>query len=233
MIVVSGLQYTIYGCLAASLSTQMIAIYSLSYLTAGLVYLPPGIGGVVAAYSTGKLLDYEYRIIARKHGLPVSKSDNDITTFPIEEARLRSVFYFMAVSSIATAGYGWALHNRTSIAAPIIMQFITGGSLVAFSVICGSLLTDWNPQRSATVQASSNLVRCALGAAGVAALQPMIDAIGTGWCFTVFAMLGVLCIPLLLLLRIRGRSWRKGLSTDPNPTMAPIDHLEKAETHPV
>ncbi|KAL9033781.1 MAG: hypothetical protein Q9214_007346, partial [Letrouitia sp. 1 TL-2023] len=149
----------------------MIVTYSIDYLTAGLVYLPSGISGILAAYLTGKLLDYEYRRTAQKYGLTVSKSTNEITNFPIEEARLHSVFYFITISTIATVGYGWTLQARTHIAAPIVMQSITGGTPVAIFVICGGLLTDLNPDRSATVQASYNLIRCALGGAGVAIIQ--------------------------------------------------------------
>ena len=209
VIVVGGLQYMIFGCLAASLSAQMIAIYSLNYLTAGLVYLPSGIGGILAAYLTGKLLDYEYRRTAQKHGLPISKSSGKIPDFPIEEARLHSVFYFVIISAIATVGYGWTLQARTHIAGPVVMQFITGGMSVAIFVVCGGLLTDLNPDRSATVQASYNLIRCALGGAGVALLQIISDTVGTGWCFTIYAAFGVLCLPMLLLLRQRGHCWRK------------------------
>ena len=209
VILAGGLQYMIFGCLAASLSAQMISIYSLSYLTAGLVYLPSGIGGILAAYLTGKLLDYEYRRTARRHGLPVSKSSNEITEFPIEEARLYSAFYFIIISAIATIGYGWTLQARTHVAGPIVMQFVTGGMSVAIFVICGGLLTDLNPDRSATVQASYNLVRCALGGAGVSILQLISDTVGIGWCFTIYAAFGVLCLPLLLILKQRGHRWRK------------------------
>lgn len=52
--VIGGTFYTGFSCLAASLSTICIDLYDLSYLEAGLVYLPAGIGGIVAAYSTGK-----------------------------------------------------------------------------------------------------------------------------------------------------------------------------------
>ena len=211
VIVVGGMQYMIFGCLAASLSTQMIAIYSLDYLTAGLVYMPSGIGGILAAFLTGKLLDYEYRRTAQKYGLPVSKSSNEIKDFPIEEARLYSVFYFITINAIATVGYGWTLQARTHIAGPVIMQLITGGMSVAIFVICGGLLTDLNPDRSATVQASYNLIRCALGGAGVAVLQIISDAVGNGWCFAIYAAFGVLCVPLLLLLRQRGQCWRKSI----------------------
>ncbi|KAL8787815.1 MAG: hypothetical protein Q9213_002002 [Squamulea squamosa] len=51
---VGGIFYTVYSCLAASLSTICIDLYDLNYLEAGLVYLPAGIGGILAAYSTGK-----------------------------------------------------------------------------------------------------------------------------------------------------------------------------------
>ena len=208
VILFGGLQYMIFGCLAASLSAQMIEIYSLTYLTAGLVYLPAGIGGMISAYFTGKLLDYEYRLVAVRHGLPSCKSKNDISNFPIEQARLRSVFYIIVISSLATAGYGWTLHTKAHIAVPIVMQFVTGAASVAIFVVCGSFLTDLNFTRSATVQASYNLVRCALGALGVAVLQPLTDAIGIGWCFTFYAAVGVLCIPLLLVVKFRGHRWR-------------------------
>ena len=62
VILVGGIKYTVWGCLAASLSTQFIDVYALSYLTAGLAYLPAGSGGILAAFLTGKLLDRDYRI---------------------------------------------------------------------------------------------------------------------------------------------------------------------------
>ncbi|KAL8684624.1 MAG: hypothetical protein Q9224_006227, partial [Gallowayella concinna] len=49
---VGGIFYTVFGCLAASLSTICIKLYDLDYLEAGLVYLPAGVGGILAAYST-------------------------------------------------------------------------------------------------------------------------------------------------------------------------------------
>ena len=208
VLMVGGLQYTIFGCLAASLSAQMIHLYSLNYLTAGLLYLPSGVGGIIAAYLNGRLLNYDYWVTARKYGLPVSKTSDNLAKFPIERARLRSVFYFLGLSTFATAGYGWTLRAHTSIAAPLAMQFITGSTQVAIFSVCGTLLTDLNPGRSATVQASYNLVRCALSAAGVGALQAVIDGVGVGWCFTIYAVIGAFSVPLFLVLRRYGEVWR-------------------------
>ena len=211
VILVGGIQYTVYGCLAASFSTLMIRLYSLNYLTGGLIYLPCGIGGVFAAYTTGKLLDRDYLRTAKRYNLPVDKSSNDLSNFPIEKARLLSVFPLLAISTTATVGFGWALNQHTSIAVPLTMTFFSGASQVAIFTVCGTLLTDLNPNQSATVQAGYNLIRCALSAGGIAGLQALIDAIGVGWCFTFYAVIGALCIPILMLLRSHGMQWRTGV----------------------
>ena len=219
VILVGGIQYTVYGCLAASFSTLMIRLYDLNYLTGGLIYLPCGIGGVIAAYTTGKLLDRDYIRTAKRYDLPVDKSTNDLSNFPIERARLLSVFPLLAISTTATVGFGWALNQHTSIAVPLTLTFFSGASQVAIFTVCGTLLTDLNPKQSATVQAGYNLIRCALSAGGIAGLQALIDAIGVGWCFTVYAIIGALCIPVFVLLRSHGMQWRTG-SRDPSDCAA-------------
>jgi hypothetical protein len=200
--------------LAASLSAQVIHIYSLNYLIAGLTYLPAGIGGMFAAYFTGKLLDYEYRITAERQGIPSNPRSTSLANFPIERARLRSVFPIIIVNSIATTAYGWTLHREAHIAVLLVVQFFSGAAQVFVFVTCGTLLTDLNPGRSSTVQASYSLVRCALSAAGVAALDAMIRGIGIGWCFTIFGALGATCVPLLYLVKTRGRSWQMKSGTE-------------------
>ena len=63
----------------------------------------------------------------------------------------------------------------------------------------GTLLTDLNPDQPSTAAASANIVRCVLAAGALAALQPIIDAVGAGWCFTIFGVLCGLCVPLMFL----------------------------------
>jgi hypothetical protein len=73
----------------------------------------------------------------------------------------------------------------------------------------GTLLTDLNMNRSATAQAASSLVRC-LGAAGaIAAMQPLTNAIGLGWCFAIYALALLLEVPLVWVIRGRGVQWRR------------------------
>ena len=47
--------YSVFCCLGASLSSLCISLYGLSDLEAGLIYLPSGVGGIVAAYASGRL----------------------------------------------------------------------------------------------------------------------------------------------------------------------------------
>lgn len=211
VILVGGLQYTVFGSLASSLSAQVIHIYSMNNLTAGLTYLSAGLGGMLAALLTGRFLDYEFRLTARKYNIPLGSTGT--AGVPIEKARLRPVFPVIAISSIATAGYGWALHSKTHVAIILVLQFFTGISQVFVFVTCGTLLTDFNPDKSSTVQASYNLIRCALSAAGIAAVDEMIRQMGAGWCFTTFSFFGALCAPLLYILKEKGGKWRLKAAT--------------------
>jgi len=198
VILAGGITYTMYTCLAASLSAAVIAEYEMNYLMAGLAYLPNGIGGILS-YASGKLLDHDYKVTARRLGLPVtSRAGNE---FPFAKARLRSISPVVVVSAVATMGYGWVLHTRSHIAILLVVQFFSGAAQVCIFATCGTLLTDLNPGRSSTVQASYSLVRCALSGAGVAALETMVRQIGYGWTFTVFGGLGLLCVPILFYLK--------------------------------
>lgn len=56
IIFVGSILYTTFCCVAASMSTLFIKVYDLNYLNAGLVYLPLGIGGMLAAFTIGMSL---------------------------------------------------------------------------------------------------------------------------------------------------------------------------------
>ena len=74
--------------------------------------------------------------------------------------------------------------------------------------MCGTLLTDLNPRNPALAQASSNIIRCALSAGGLATLQKMISSMGPGWTFTIFSVLCLLTAPMILAEVRWGFSWR-------------------------
>ena len=55
-------------------------------------------------------MDRDYRAVAKIFDFPVDhvKAD-DLSTFRIERACLRSSWYFLGITIVCVAGYGWAL----------------------------------------------------------------------------------------------------------------------------
>ena len=107
-------------------------LYGYGQLEAGLIYLPFGFGCALAAYFTGKLflipsvrspaykhclgkmVDRDYCITAKSHGLTVDKRyDTNMLQFPIEKARLRSFPYPGLTAIAATVSYGWSIEVKS------------------------------------------------------------------------------------------------------------------------
>jgi hypothetical protein len=62
----------------------------------------------------GLIIDRDYQKTAAAAGITVNKSKgDDLSDFPIEKARLRSIWYFMGLSIACTVGYGWSVERRT------------------------------------------------------------------------------------------------------------------------
>ncbi|KAI4141049.1 MAG: hypothetical protein L6R39_005527 [Caloplaca ligustica] len=89
-----------------------------------------------------------------------------------------------------------------------LASLISGASITCLFNMCGTLLTDLNPQNPALAQAASNIIRCTLSATGLAVLQLMIEQVGPGWTFTIFAGLCLLTAPMILAVVKWGFGWR-------------------------
>lgn len=60
------------------------------------------------------IIDRDYRITAAAVGFTINKKQgDDLTKFPIEKARLRSIWYFMGLLIVCTLGYGWSIETET------------------------------------------------------------------------------------------------------------------------
>jgi hypothetical protein len=105
--------YTTFCVIPASLGTLFIRIYDLNQLQAGLVYLPFGIGCTVAAIASSKLIDRDYRLTAESLGLPIDRvRGDDLLAFPIEKARLKSVFAPLLIAVASVISFGWVVEKR-------------------------------------------------------------------------------------------------------------------------
>ena len=60
-------------------------------------------------------MDRDYQTVARAHNFPVDRvKGDDLSQFPIERARLRSSWYFLALTIGSVGGYGWTLAHKTA-----------------------------------------------------------------------------------------------------------------------
>ncbi len=84
-----------------------------------------------------------------------------------------------------------------------------------FLQINNTLLIDVNQEAPAAAQASSNIVRCTFAAPAMAVLQNILDAMGSGWTFTLLGLLCLISIGLCLLIRTKEMKWRLGKEPGP------------------
>ncbi|KAF2105811.1 major facilitator superfamily domain-containing protein [Lophiotrema nucula] len=223
--------YMVYCTSHASLSTVLVPTYGLSQLQAGLVYLPFGLSSLFSTIISGKIMDRDYKVVAKKYNLPIDRvAGDDLQRFPIEEARLRSIIIPALLTSASMIGYGWAVHKQMDLWLPLTLQAVAGFSIQTCFNYNNTLVIDINKEAPATAQASFNMVRCILAAAAVAALQYMINAMGFGLTFTLLGCLCLLSVLLYLLELQKGMQWRVAAGAATSPSSLPQSHAGEAAT---
>lgn len=198
-----------------SLPSLFPQYYGLNELQVGLCFLPFGISSALGAVINGKLLDINYKRIARQNNFSIDrKRGDDLTNFPIEKARIQPTFLWGSILAATFLGYGWALNYKAPLAVPLVISFIMGFSLICTMNSLTTLLTDIFPDRVSTASAAQNLLRCLLGAIGAAVVDSMLSGMGIGWCFTfvslvMFAAVGLLWLEYIFGIRWRQKRWEK------------------------
>lgn len=157
-------------------------------------------------------MDYNHKLTEREYcqrnNLPLETRVNTKThpDFPIELARMRNTWWLSGLFMACTAAYGFSL--QTHLAVPVILQFFIAYCSTAIFTINSALVIDLYPGASASATAVNNLMRCEVGAAGVAAIQPIIDAISAKYAFLLLAGITLLMVPLLSIELRWGAGWR-------------------------
>lgn len=158
----------------------------------------------------GPVLDWNFRRHAKRLGIEISKDkQQDLKGFPIEWARLQVSMPLLCISAAAMVAYGWVLQARTSLAAVLIFVLLTQFGIASSFSGFSSLIVDLNRERAGTTTAAMNLARCWMGAAGVAIVNPMSNALGIGWASTVIAGSWLLFCPTMLWTIKCGPKWRE------------------------
>lgn len=195
-----AIYYMVWQATLTVVSTLFKTTYGLTDFQSGLVYIANGVGCILGTVLTGKALDLDYRRMQKRYP--------SVEGFPLEKARLRTVWVLAPMQCATVLIFGWALDKGVQISVPIICLFFLGWAAVSIQSVVSTFLVDIYSDRSASATASLNLVRCILGAGGTAFVAPCTTGIGIGWTFTLFAGIMLVSVGLVLVQMVYGPSWR-------------------------
>ncbi|KAK1989215.1 major facilitator superfamily transporter [Colletotrichum cereale] len=220
-LVFGGVVYTVWSMVTSSTTVLFKQRFNLSDLEIGLAFLPNGLGTIIGSAVAGKLMTRDYRSAeeAYKASHKCETSENFAggnlpADFPIERARLRRLPWISLSFVAATAGYGMSLNftsltsQRGWIALPLVLQFLIAATSNAVFALNQTLVTDLCPGKGASATAINNLVRCGLGAVGVAVVEKLISSNGPGATFLGLALVTVAVSPLAVAHWYWGQGWR-------------------------
>ncbi len=210
LLMYSSLIYAGFYAVATAIPAQFANLYGFSGLKIGLVYVPLGVGSIVSVFVMGRLANWNYRRHCRKLNIPYDRSrQQDMAGFPIEQVRLQISLPFLALFTSVLIGFGWAVEYKAHLAVEIILLFLQGVTLVAFSNLLSTLIVDINPGVAGAATAANNLTRGLVGAGASAFINPLMTAVGAGWAFTIIALSYVAFFPAMWLVLRNGVKWRE------------------------
>jgi len=205
----SGVVFAGFYAIATAMPAQLKEHYGYSDVVVGLFYLPLAGGSIVTAFVCGPLINRNFRRHAARLGVEVQSSRQmDLSGFPIERARFEIGVPLLWLNIVIMLVWGWVMQERVSVAAPIVLLFLMGVGMIGFINTINTLLIDIYPHKAGAAVAANNLTRCLIGAAFSAAIQPMIDSVGSGWAFFILGAIYIVLFPLLLVVMKKGPQWR-------------------------
>ncbi|KAG1785279.1 major facilitator superfamily domain-containing protein [Suillus plorans] len=217
LLVFNGIQYAVFTAILATISSLFEVNYPhLTETDIGICYLASGGGLALGAVFSGKLMDWDYRTAKEQlirnftpeNGIPGHIiSDDD---FPIEATRLKRLPLWMIIFCASCTGYGWCFQARTTIAVPLVLQFVIGFSEIAILTTIQTLLIDLVPSQGSSVTACNNLIRCSMGALLVSVIELLLHKIDAGWTFFLLGGVCFISVPLIWLAVRIGPPCRAG-----------------------
>ena len=110
--------------------------------------------------------------------------------------------------------YGWTANYGVYWFAPILANFFFGcGSMLIFAAAT-TMLTEFMPKKASNGVALNNFVRNIFAFIGTFLAEPLINAIGNGWLFTILAIICILSIPVILIMKRNSTKWRETMDRE-------------------
>ena len=105
--------------------------------------------------------------------------------------------------------YGWTAERGVHFMVPCVANFFFGcGSMLVFGAVT-TMLTEFMPKKSSSGVAVNNFVRNIFSCVGSVVAQPLIEAMGNGWLFTMVGLFAWVTGNLAIwALKKKGAEWR-------------------------
>ncbi|TKA57857.1 hypothetical protein B0A49_12524, partial [Cryomyces minteri] len=157
----NSLVYTAFYSVTATIPYLFAETYHFNDLQIGICFIPFGVGCFLAPVINGRLLDWNFRRVAKAAGISIDKKrSNELRNFPLEKARIQVAWPLVVVGDVAMLCYGWTMQYSTSIrslAAPLVLQFILGVTFTGAFNVMSVMLVDFYPLSPSTATAANNL----------------------------------------------------------------------------
>ncbi|ODQ63320.1 MFS general substrate transporter [Nadsonia fulvescens var. elongata DSM 6958] len=171
--------------------------YNFSNTLVGLIYLPNSVSYIVASLINGSWSDKNIKRSIAKHGKLIPEKRIAINVY------LGSIIY-----PASLIFFGWTSDKKVFWLVPLIGTFCFGAaSMILFGTFL-TYLVDALPGRGSSGVALNNL--CRMTGAFIASFtaDPLAEAMGSGWMFTMWSLIAYFLIGLLILIKKRGDHWR-------------------------
>lgn len=174
-----------------------------SPLQSGLFYIAPGCGYLTGTFFGGRWADAVVKRYIKKRG-----------GHRVAEDRLHSCLPAMGIVIPACmVVYGWAIEREVGgIPLPVIAMFLQGVAQLFCFPSLNTYCLDVMQSRSSEVVAGNYFVRYLFGAAGSAAVLPIVDAIGVGWFSTISALFVGVGALGTWAVAVWGSGWREKIN---------------------
>ncbi|KXT17287.1 hypothetical protein AC579_517 [Pseudocercospora musae] len=171
-----------------------------SPLQSGLFYIAPGCGYLTGTFFGGRWADAVVKRYIKKRG-----------GVRIAEDRLHSCLPAMGIVIPACMIiYGWSIEKEVGgIPLPVISMFLQGVAQLFCFPSLNTYCLDVMQSRSSEVVAGNYFVRYLFGAAGSAAVLPIVEGIGVGWFSTISAVFVLIGASGTWATAVWGARWRE------------------------
>lgn len=193
----SSLLFASYYALNVTLANILQTQYHLTFLQCCLSYLCPGVALIIGSISGGKVSDS-----MRKRA--INKNPDKY----VPEHRVLLQLFGLVCSITGIMGYGWTVDKNLHLASVFVFVFMLALGITWVFITSTTYLTECPTGHPASNVAISNLLRNLAAAISSVIVNPLINAMGFGNCFTGYSLINLISMVLVAVMLKYGSKWR-------------------------